>query len=159
MSAEKPSRISWDDYFLEMARVASLRSMCFRRQVGAVIVRKKYIVSTGYNGPPQHQPNCQEIGFCYRDRHNIQTGTRLEECRAVGSHAESNAVVIAARNGFGTEGSTLYMWGHTFVCRQCKAIIANAGIIRVFTDDGQGNRKVYIPERDWAVHPVDSGEI
>lgn len=149
------NRITWDQYFLEMARVASMRSTCFRNKVGAVIVRNHYVVSTGYNGAPHYQPNCGDIGFCYRDKHGILSGTQLENCRAVGSHAESNAVVIAARNGFATEGGTLYLYGHRTVCNQCKAIISNAGIERVLVNDGEGHLQEYIPRRDWTVHPVD----
>ncbi len=86
-------RPSWDEYFLEIAEVVSHRASCFRNHVGAVIVQDKDIISTGYNGAPAFQKNCLEIGWCYRDRHNIKSGTNLELCRSVGSHAESNAIV------------------------------------------------------------------
>src|SRR4030042_2779829 len=93
-------RPTWGEYFLPIPEVVSSRSTCFRNKVGAVIVREKYIVATGYNGAPQHQPNCQEVGYCYREKHQIKSGNQLERCRAVGSNAESNAIALAARNGF-----------------------------------------------------------
>ena len=95
-------------------------------------MKDKSIVSTGYNGVPKYQKNCLQIGFCYRDKHKIPSGTRLETCRAVGSHAESNAVALAARNGHQTNDSTIYVTGHTMICNQCKALIANAGITRSY---------------------------
>lgn len=148
-------RPGWDSYFLNIAKVVATRSSCLRRQVGAVIVHDKDIISTGYNGAPQFQPNCLEIGFCYRDRHNIKSGTQLERCRAVGSHAESNAIALAARNGHATSNSTIYIYGHDFVCYQCKAQIANANIRRVVLEHPDGRIEEWIPERDWTVHPID----
>lgn len=148
-------RPDWDNYFLNIAKVVATRSSCLRRQVGAVIVHDKDIISTGYNGAPQFQPNCLEIGFCYRDKHNIKSGTQLERCRAVGSHAESNAIALAARNGHATADSTIYIYGHDFVCYQCRAQIANANIRRVILEHPGGDIEEWIPERDWIVHPVD----
>ncbi|MDD3716729.1 MAG: deaminase [Candidatus Marinimicrobia bacterium] len=148
-------RPDWDNYFLNIAKVVATRSSCLRRQVGAVIVHDKDIISTGYNGAPQFQPNCLEIGFCYRDKHNIKSGTQLERCRAVGSHAESNAIALAARNGHATSDSTIYIYGHDFVCYQCRAQIANANIRRVILEHPGGDIEEWIPERDWIVHPVD----
>lgn len=151
-------RPSWDEYFLEMAKLVSTRSTCFRMKIGAVIVADKYVVSTGYNGAPAHQPNCAEIGFCYRDQNGITSGTELERCRACGSHAECNAVSIAARLGHPTAGATIYINGHNFICAQCKAIIANAGIVRVVHRMADRTVTEYIPARDWNVHPVDQIE-
>jgi len=148
-------RKSWDEYFLDIAEQVATRSTCFRNKVGAVVVRDKVIISTGYNGAPTHQPNCLEIGYCYRDRHQIPSGTSLERCRAVGSHAESNAVVLAARNGQSTNGATIYVVGHRFVCDQCKAIIANAKIEKVVQRKLDGTVDEIFPEKDWTVHPVD----
>ena len=148
-------RKSWDEYFLDIAEIVATRSTCFRNKVGAVIVRDNSIISTGYNGAPTYQPNCLEIGYCYRDRYNIPSGTSLELCRAVGSHAESNAVVLAARNGQSTAGTTIYVVGHRLICNQCKAIIANAGIVRVVQRKLNGTVKEMLPARDWTVHPID----
>lgn len=151
-------RPSWDEYFLGIARDVAKRSSCLRRQVGAVIVKDKDIVSTGYNGAPKYQKNCLEIGWCYRDKYNIKSGTSLELCRAVGSHAESNAIALAARNGHTTSDSHIYIHGHMFVCNQCKALIANANIKRVILETPDGKIEEYIPERDWTIHPVDQEE-
>lgn len=149
------NRPSWDDYFLNIANVVSSRSTCFRNKVGAVIVKDKSIVSTGYNGVPKYQKNCIQMGYCYRDRHQIQSGTRLEMCRAVGSHAESNAIALAARNGHPTNDSTIYITGHRFICNQCKAMMANAGISRVLLRLVDGKIQEFFPIRDWIVHPID----
>jgi len=148
-------RPTWDEYFLQIAKTVSSRSTCFRSHVGAVIVKNKEIVSTGYNGAPTHQKNCLEIGFCHRNKNAIPSGTKLETCRAVGSHAESNAVTLAAKNGHGTDGGTIYVTGHYFVCNQCKAIIANAGIERVVLETPEGDVSEFIPNKDWNIHPVD----
>ncbi len=148
-------RPGWDNYFLNVAKVVATRSSCLRRQVGAVIVNNKDIVSTGYNGSPQYQKNCLEIGFCYRDKYNIPSGTQLERCRAVGSHAESNAIALAARNGHATNNGTIYIYGHEFVCHQCKAQIANANIKRVILEKPDGTVEEWIPEKDWTIHPID----
>ncbi|MHA1798121.1 MAG: deoxycytidylate deaminase [Candidatus Helarchaeota archaeon] len=153
----KISRPDWDTVFIEIAKDIAMRSACFRNKVGAVIVRDgKYVVSLGYNGAPVHQKNCQEIGFCYRDKNKIKTGTNLELCRAVGSHAESNAIAIAARLGQRTEGTTIYVVGHDIICDQCKALIANSGIIRVVHQKANGEIEIFEPARDWTVHRVDT---
>jgi dCMP deaminase len=156
MITRKVERPSWEDYFLEMARLISTRSVCFRSKLGAVIVRNgKFVVSTGYNGAPSHQKNCSEIGSCYRQEHNIKSGTSLELCRACGSHAESNAVAIAARLGHSTEGTTMYVHGKSFICTQCKAIIANAGVSKVILRDDIGTVHRFEPEKDWVDHDID----
>lgn len=148
-------RPSWDEYFLDIAKTVSTRSTCFRNKVGAVIIKDKEIISTGYNGAPSYQKNCLEIGYCYRNKNNISSGTSLELCRAVGSHAESNAVVLAAKHGHSTNGATLYIVGHKFICNQCKAIIANAGIKRVVLKTVDNNILEFYPEKDWNIHPID----
>lgn len=155
---KRPERPNWDDYFLDIARVVARRSSCLRRQVGAVIVHNKDIISTGYNGAPSFQQNSLEYGFCFRDKHQIKSGTNLELCRAVGSHAESNAIVLAARNGHSTAKGTIYIYGHEFICNMCKAMIANAFILRVVLQKPDGTVVEFIPERDWTVHPVDMAE-
>ncbi len=78
------SRPDWDQYFLNIAKAVAERSSCLRNHVGAVIVNNKDIISTGYNGAPQFQKNCLEIGKCYRNDNKIKSGTQLERCRAVG---------------------------------------------------------------------------
>ncbi|NHI91532.1 MAG: cytidine deaminase [Candidatus Lokiarchaeota archaeon] len=153
---EEFTRPDWDDVFVDIAIDISRRSACFRNKVGAVIVRDgKYVVSMGYNGAPIHQPNCQEIGFCYREKNKIISGTQLEKCRAVGSHAESNAIAIAARLGQRTEGTTIYVVGHDVICDQCRALIANSGIIRVLHQKSNGIREIFEPAKDWTRHRID----
>ena len=148
-------RPDWDEYFLDIAKSVANRSSCIRNKVGAVIVKNKAIISTGYNGAPQYQKNCIEIGFCYRNRNNIKSGTQLELCRAVGSHAESNAISLAARNGSSTENSIIYIIGHNFVCNQCKALIANANIKKVIILTTNDEKLVFYPSEEWVTHPID----
>ncbi len=150
------NRPTWDEYFLNIARLVGSRSSCFRNRVGAIIVSSKDIISTGYNGAPQYQRNCLEIGYCYRDKYKIPSGTQLERCRAVGSHAESNAISLAARNGHSTMGTTMYICGHHSICNQCRANIANAGIVRVVLQYRQDSPvEEFYPEKDWTIHPID----
>jgi len=148
-------RPTWDEYFLNMAKLVATRSSCLRNHVGAVIVKDKDVISTGYNGAPKYQKNCLEIGWCYRDKNGITSGTQLERCRAVGSHAESNAIALAARNGHSTSDTTIYVVGHDFICNQCKAQIANAEIRRVVMRNTKGQVMEFYPAKDWTVHPVD----
>lgn len=149
------SRPDWEEYFLNIAEQVASRSSCMRNKVGAVIVSNKDIISTGYNGAPQFQRNCMEIGYCYREKNSILSGTSLELCRAVGSHAEANAISLAARNGHSTNGATIYVIGHRFICNQCKALIANANIVKVVLKKVDGTVEHFSPETDWAVHPID----
>lgn len=119
-------RPSIDDYFLEIASVVAKRATCLRNTVGAVIVRDKRILSTGYNGAPRNLEHCLDIG-CIREQENIASGTRHEKCRAV--HAEQNAIIQAALHGVGTEGSTIYCTHQP--CILCTKMIINAHIERV----------------------------
>lgn len=148
-------RPDWDKYFLNIATVVAERSSCLRNKVGAVIVKDKDIISTGYNGAPQYQKNCLEMAHCYRNENKIKSGTQLESCRAVGSHAEANAISLAARNGHSTNKATIYIVGHTFVCNQCKALIANSNIVRVVLLTTDNKIMEFLPAKDWTVHPID----
>lgn len=109
-------RPSWDEYFMEIAEVVKKRSTCIRRQVGAVIVRDKQILTTGYNGSPRNLEHCENIG-CKRQELNIPSGERHELCRAL--HAEQNAIIQAAHNGISVDGATLYVTTRPlcFVCK------------------------------------------
>jgi dCMP deaminase len=111
---------------MEIAHVVAKRSTCLRRQIGAVIVRDKRILATGYNGAPSGLPHCLELG-CMRDELGIASGTRHECCRAL--HAEQNAIVQAALHGVSTKGSSIYTT--TQPCSVCAKMIINAGIVRV----------------------------
>jgi dCMP deaminase len=123
-------RPSWDEYFIEITRQVAKRSTCLRRQVGAVIVRDKRILSTGYNGAPSGFPHCEQTG-CLRARLGIPSGERQEICR--GLHAEQNAIIQAALHGVSVAGADIYT---TFQpCITCAKMIINAGIRRVVSYD------------------------
>jgi dCMP deaminase len=119
-------RPTLDEYFMEIAEVVAKRSTCLRNKVGAVIVRDKRILSTGYNGAPRDMEHCLEIG-CIRDQQNIASGTRHELCRAV--HAEQNAIIQSALHGVSVEGATLYCTHQP--CILCAKMIINSKIKRV----------------------------
>ena len=102
---ERPPRPSWEDYFMEIARVVATRSSCLRRSVGAVLVKNRQILATGYNGVPRGMRHCEERG-CLRDRLGIPSGERQELCR--GLHAEQNAIIQAAYHGVAVNGAEVY---------------------------------------------------
>lgn len=129
------NRPSWDEYFLAIAREVTKRSVCLRHQIGAVIVRNKRILTTGYNGPPSGIMHCEARGGCKRARENIPSGTRLDEDYAL--HAEMNAIVQAALHGVSTEGATLYCTHEP--CSLCAKAIINAGIRRVVSSEFYAN--------------------
>jgi dCMP deaminase len=126
-----PERPSVDDYFMEIAHVVAKRSTCLRHKVGAIVVKNKRILSTGYNGAPRGLKHCLDVG-CLRDERNIASGTRTEICRAV--HAEQNAIIQCAIHGASTEGATLYSTLQP--CILCTKIMLNAGIQRVVFSQG-----------------------
>ena len=124
----------WDKRFMELTVQVATWSSCFKedRQVGAVIVKNKRILSTGYNGAPEGVQSCKEKGECIRLKNGIQSGTQLEMCYSV--HAEQNAIVSAARLGVSLEGATLYCTHQP--CVICAKLIVNAGIKRVVYKEG-----------------------
>jgi dCMP deaminase len=124
------TRPSIDTYFLNIAEVVATRSTCVRHNVGAVIVRDKRIISTGYNGAPRSLEHCLDIG-CIREQENIGSGTMVEVCRAV--HAEQNAIIQAAIYGVSIDGATLYCTHQP--CVLCAKMIINANIVRVVYKD------------------------
>ena len=124
-------RPSLDEYFLEIAFVVGKRATCLRNNVGAVVVRDKRILSTGYNGAPSGMEHCLEIG-CIRDLEKIPSGTRHEKCRAV--HAEQNAIIQAAKHGTNIDGATLYCTNQP--CSICAKMIINAGVKHIIFQDG-----------------------
>jgi len=119
-------RPSWDDYFMDITQRVAMRTTCLRRPVGAIIVRDKRILSTGYNGAPRGLAHCAEVG-CMRERLGIPSGQRPELCR--GLHAEQNAIIQAALYGTPIEGSTLYCTHQP--CVICAKMLINAGIVRL----------------------------
>jgi len=119
-------RPSWDEYFMRIAFDVARRSTCLRRQVGAILVKGKRILATGYNGAPSGLRHCEEVG-CIREQQNVPSGQRHELCR--GLHAEMNAFLQAAVHGVSTQDSALYTT--TFPCSLCAKMIINAGVSRV----------------------------
>ena len=125
------TRPDWDHYFMEIARVVSKRSTCLRRSVGAVIVKNRQIVATGYNGTPSGLEHCAVTG-CLREQLKVPSGKMHELCRGI--HAEQNAVVQAAFHGVSVNGGTLYCTHQP--CVICAKMIVNAGISRVVYEEG-----------------------
>lgn len=122
------ARPDWDEYFLRIAAVVAERSTCLRRRVGALLVRDKRILTTGYNGAPAGLPHCEQVG-CLREKLGVPSGERHELCR--GLHAEQNAIIQAALHGVSTEGAVLYVTCHP--CSVCAKMLVNAGVTRVVT--------------------------
>lgn len=123
-------RPSWDEYFMNIAEVVASRSNCMKRQVAALIVKDKRIISTGYNGTPRGTRNCNE-GGCPRCNNLAPSGTALEECLC--SHAEENAITQAAYHGVAIKDAMLYS---TFSpCIMCTKMIINSGIKEVVYND------------------------
>lgn len=128
MTKDRPS---WDNYFVKLAQHVSSRSTCTRKQVGAVIVRDKIILSTGYNGSIRNTEHCSEVGCLLENGHCIRT-----------IHAEANALVQAAKNGININGSTIYTTASP--CFYCFKLLANAGIARIFYSELYGTDKKFL---------------
>ena len=120
-------RPSWDEYFMTIAKEVATRSTCLRRKVGAIVVKDKRILSTGYNGAPRNLQHCIVTG-CLREKENIPSGQRHEMCRAL--HAEQNALLQAATYGVAIEGASLYCT--TQPCVLCAKMIINVGIKKIY---------------------------
>jgi len=127
---KKIKRPSWDEYFMKAAFLVCERSTCLRRKVGAVLVKDKQILATGYNGAPKGIRHCDETG-CLRQKLNVPSGQRHEICR--GLHAEQNVILQAALHGVSTNSSTLYITN--VPCNICAKMIINAGIKEVIVLD------------------------
>ncbi|MBR3785364.1 MAG: dCMP deaminase family protein [Firmicutes bacterium] len=127
MSHYFDQRIGWDEYFMQMAELTAKRSTCLRRQVGAVIVKDRHIIATGYNGAPRGLKHCDEKGGCLRQQLGVPSGQRHELCRAL--HAEQNAIIQAATLGQSIEDGTIYVTHQP--CVICAKMIINAGIKRI----------------------------
>ena len=123
-------RASWDDYFMAIAKVVSSRSTCDRKFVGAVVVRNRTILSTGYNGSIRGLPHCSEVGHMMENDHCVAT-----------IHAETNAILQAARNGVMIDGSTLYVTASP--CWNCFKQIANAGIRRIVYGEFYRDERIF----------------
>lgn len=125
------SRPDWGPYFMEIARIVSMRSTCLRRTVGAVIVKDKRILASGYNGAPSGLKHCVEVS-CLREKMNIASGERHELCR--GLHAEQNAIIQAAYHGVSINGADLYCTH--LPCSICIKMLINAGIQEIYYEEG-----------------------
>lgn len=119
-------RPSWDEYFMSIAEQVSGRSTCLRRNIGAVLVKDKRILATGYNGVPSGLAHCEDVG-CLREQRNIESGSRHELCRGI--HAEQNAVIQAAKHGIPIDGASIYCTHQP--CVLCAKILINAGVIEI----------------------------
>ena len=151
-----PPRTSKDLYYLGIAKEVSLRSTCFRRSIGAIVVRDDQIISTGYVGAPRKTRDSLEHGFCLRDRLSIPHGQRYELCRSV--HAEQNAIINAARAGVSILDGDMYIFGsavdggaviNAFPCFICKKMIVNAGLNRIICSTADGKHLVFTVD-EWA---------
>ncbi len=136
--SDSTSRISTDEYFLKIASVVGERSTCRRHHMGAVAVRDKHILATGYSGAPAGAKDCLELG-CLRDEQGIPSATRVEICRAI--HAEQNVIIQAGLHGVSIEGATVYCT-HT-PCVLCAKMLVNAKIKR-FVSFGKYNDDTFI---------------
>ena len=130
MSEKGHKRADWNTYFMNIARTVATRATCDRKHVGAVIVRNRVILSTGYNGSIRGLPHCDEIGHLMEDGHCVRT-----------MHAEANAIVQAARNGVALEGAEIYVTASP--CFNCFKLIANAGIRKIFYGEFYRDEKIH----------------
>lgn len=124
-------RPTWEEYFVEIARLVASRSTCLRRHVGAVLVKDKNILATGYNGTPKGIAHCDTRG-CLREKHKVPSGERHELC--LGLHAEQNAIIQAAKHGTNISGATLYCTHAP--CVICVKMLINSGIATIVYLDG-----------------------
>ena len=122
---------SWEEYFMDITFLVSKRATCRRRQVGAILIKDKRILSTGYNGAPMGLAHCLDIG-CLREKKNIPSGERHELCR--GLHAEQNAIIQAAYHGVSVKDAVLFCTN--LPCIICLKMIINAGIKKIVYKDG-----------------------
>jgi len=134
------SRASWDEYFMNIAREVATRATCDRKHVGAVIVRDKSILATGYNGSIRGLPHCDEEGHLMEEGHCVRT-----------VHAEANAIVQAARNGMRIDGSGIYVTASP--C--CFRLIANAGIVKIVFGEFYRDQKIFDVSQRLGIELVD----
>jgi dCMP deaminase len=127
---EKRARASWDEYFMNIAREVATRSTCDRKHVGAVLVRDKCILATGYNGSIRGLPHCDEVGHMMEDGHCVRT-----------VHAEANSIVQAAKNGVRIDGASIYVTASP--CWSCFRLIANAGVQRIAFGEFYRDQRIF----------------
>ena len=144
-----------NNYYLDITMMVLSRGTCLRRNFGAVIVKNDEIISTGYTGAPRMRKNCNDLGYCLREKNNVPRGERYELCRSV--HAEANAIISASRDRM--IGATLYLVGEDVKtkllvenpssCAMCKRLIINAGIKNVVVRTSKNSYKIIDVEKDW----------
>ncbi len=148
-------RVTKHEYYLGIAKEVARRSTCFRRSIGAIIIRDDQIISTGYVGAPRKTKSSFEHGECLRDKLNIPHGHRYELCRSV--HAEQNTIINAARAGVSLLGGDMYIFGsiygkdspiNAFPCFICKKMIINSGLIQVICSTSEGKMQIF-QVSDW----------
>lgn len=152
--SQETTRISKENYYLDIACTVATRATCLRKKYGAIIVKNDIIVSTGYNGAPRGRKNCTDMGICLREKMNIPRGERYELCRSV--HAEANAIIAASREQMlggvlylaGIDGSTGELVPDSCSCQMCKKLVINAGIEKVIVRNTKDTYTVYNVE-DW----------
>ena len=132
---------NWTDYFLNLAKNASIRSNCIRAQVGAVIVgQDNHVKALGYNGTPSKVKSCKEMGSCYRVDNCIPSGTQYETCRSI--HAEQNAIIQAGEER--CNDAKIYVYGHSQICILCKRFIVQSGIKEIFLQKDENSKVIHI---------------
>jgi dCMP deaminase len=131
MQPDVHNRPSWKTYFMDIACLVAKRSTCTRRAVGAIIVKDRRVLSTGYNGVPSHITHCVDVG-CLREKMQVPSGERHELCRGI--HAEQNAIIQAAYHGVSIKGAALFCTNQP--CSICAKMIINAGISRIIYQSG-----------------------
>lgn len=129
------SRPSWQEYFMNITYLVAERSTCLRRKVGAILVKDKRILATGYNGAPSSLKHCLDIG-CLREKEGIPSGERHELCR--GLHAEQNVIIQAAHHGISIADSSLFCTN--LPCIICTKMLINAGIRTIFYREGYADQ-------------------
>jgi dCMP deaminase len=134
-------RVDWDDYFMAIAREVATRATCDRKHVGAVVVREKMILATGYNGSLRGADHCDDVGHLMVDGHCVRT-----------VHAEANAIVQAARNGVRTEGGGIYVTASP--CFGCFKLIANAGIRRIVFGEFYRDERIFAFSKELGIELV-----
>jgi len=143
---EHTQRVSWEQYFMNIAHEVATRATCDRKRVGAVIVRNRTILSTGYNGSIRGLPHCSEVGHMMVNSHCVRT-----------VHAEANAIVQAARNGVAIEGAEIYVTASP--CWECFKLIANAGIKRIFFGEFYRDERIFNHAEQLNIELVDMREF
>lgn len=155
MANKRPAK---DEYYLNIAREVSRRSTCFRRKMGAIIVRDDQIIATGYAGAPRKTLDCFERGFCLREKLNIPHGSQYELCRSV--HAEMNCIINSARAGVSLLNGDIFIYGEdkdgrqidALPCFICKKILINSGLNRIVCSAKNQEPRIFLVSdlvKDW----------